>query len=320
MPKRRRAFVSTLACGIDGGAMAPGDWRRLRATTASLRTARTPAPRALAGVDCLLLDIGVAAPARLLDAAPDLRYVGVFGTGFAAVDVAAARRRGIVVTNVPHYATQAVAEFTMAAVLAELRGLHAAGANSGPPAAPAPHRELQGMAFGVVGLGSIGFEVARIASAGFGARVSYWARRRRPAAERRGLRYLPLEELLEGSEVISLNLALNAGTAHILNARRLAKIQRGALLVNFASAGLVDETAMLRLVKAKRFRVVVDHADELRPETLRALRRLPNARVYPPVAFETAQARRARAETFVSNIERFLRGRPRNVVTSLPNR
>jgi glycerate dehydrogenase len=317
MARRPKPFVSTVACGIDKDDLTGAEWVRLQATTGRLaRLARAP-PRGepLSSADCLLLDIDIEADAAFIEAALNLQYVGVFGTGFSTVDLKAARKQGVTVTNVPDYATQAVAEFTLAAALVELRHLHEAALVHPPPPSQLRGRELRGTRVGVVGLGRIGAAVARLASEGFGARVSYWSRTRRKGVERAGVSYMPLDKLLRESQVISLHLALNDGTANILNAGRVGDLPEGALLLNFASAGLVDQAALVRGVRAGRLRVVVDHADELRPATLRALRRLPGARIYPPIGYETEEARRARADIFLDNIERFLDGRPRNIVT-----
>ena len=316
MARRRPRLASVALCGVAEGELGRAASARLRATAARVKRGKPPlrAP-ALEGVSALLVDIGVPVPAEVIEGAADLRYIGVFGTGFAEVDVAAAARRRIVVTNVPGYATRSVAEFTVAAALSELRRLPAVHAGKTRDPARLRGRELAGRSLGVVGAGRIGAEVARIAHDGFGARVSYWSRHRKPALERGGIPYRPLDRLLGGSDIVSLHVALNEQTAGLLGARRLARLRAGCLVLNFASAGVVDTGALLKRLRAGDVGYALDHEDELPPGALRLLRRLPLVRLYPPIGYETEEARAARAETFVSNIEAFLEGRPRNVVS-----
>lgn len=275
--------------------------------------------RRLRSADALLLDVGEPAGLPLLKRAPNLQYIGIFGTGFAAVDVRSAKQRGVTVCNVPGYATEAVAEFAVGAVLAHLRDLHRA-ANRGRAGDLAYQgstgQELAGLPVGVVGLGQIGGRVAEIASRGFDARIVYWSRRRRPHAERGGVRYLPLDALLRQSAVICLHLELTEATRGILDARRIRLIPKGALLATFSPMGLIAVEPLLARLRRKELHLILDHGDELPPAVRRAMRRLPNCTLYPSLGYATERARERRASAFLSNIDGFLGGRPRNVLSA----
>jgi lactate dehydrogenase-like 2-hydroxyacid dehydrogenase len=313
-------FRCTVAVGLEAGGLSPEGWARIRATTRRLvvgdrvrRALRDVLPEA----DCLLLGLGERADRGTLERSPRLRYIGVLGTGYEGIDVAAAAERGVVVCNVPGYATEAVAEITLAAILGELRHVARslerarAGDLSGDGL---DGEELHGKVLGVVGMGRIGRRVAEVAVRGFGARVAYWSRSRRPEAGRAVARFMDLDRLLEQSDVVTIHLPLTEATAGLIDARRLSLLKNGAVVVNFSPMGLIELRPLLRHLRARRFTLALDHADDLTASARRALRALPNCRVYPPIAYRTAQARDARESIFVSNVEAFLRRRSRNRV------
>src|SRR5262245_773587 len=225
--------------------LAAEDWGALHALTGELHRCRSSdreLPARLAEADCLLVQLGVAVTADLLDAAPRLRYVGVFGTSMGRIDFAG--RRGIAVRNVPGFSTQAVAEFAVGIVLDHLRGLASARARAarGDFSEPARHgRELRGRKLAVLGLGSIGRRVAEIARDGFGAHVRYWSRTPRPDA---GIARMEVDELLADAEIVSVHLALTPETRRFLDAGRIARIPHGALLVHLAPPELLDVRAL----------------------------------------------------------------------------
>ena len=284
-------------------------WRRLTARAG--KVAQLPdrpgyERRLPPDTDALLVDLGVAVGRRQLAALPNLGYVGVFGTGFEAVDTPAAASRGVSVTNIPGYATEAVAEF---AVMAALREMRASGRG-------APGRELKGRPVGIVGLGRIGRRFADIARDGFGADVAFWSRSPKPAAGQAGLTRLPLKQLLSRSDLISVHLALNADTEGLLDASHIASIRRGAVVVCLSPLDLFEPQALHGALRRGAFSLVSDHGDSLSPARLRALRALPSVRFVRPVANMTDESNQARQETFVRNFERFAAGRPTNLVNA----
>lgn len=287
----------------------PEGWRRLRAVTVELDRRRSLDPElraSLAGADCLLVQLGVAVTPELLAAAPRLRYVGVFGTSTGRID-ALASRRGIVVRNVPGFSTEAVAELAIAIALDHLRDLCSARrrAARGDLSEPAAHgRELRGRRVGVLGLGAIGRRVAEIMSRGFGADVCAWSRTPRPET---GIPHLGLDPLLERSELVFVHVALTPETRGLLHAERIARLERGALFVLLAPPELCDVPALIARATEGSLFLATDHGDEMDAADLEALRGLEACALYPPIGYGTREARTARAERFLAEIEGFLR-------------
>jgi phosphoglycerate dehydrogenase-like enzyme len=286
---------------------APAEWRTLRESTGELDRCRSGDPELLARVadaDCLLVQLGVAVTPELVAAAPRLRYVGVFGTSTGRIDVGA--RREVCVRNVAGFSTQAVAEFAIAAVLEHLRDLSGARHRAARRDFAETSRhggELRGRRFGVVGLGAIGRRVAEIASRGFGARVQYWSRTARPES---GFERVELDRLLAESEVLAVHLALTHETRGILDARRVARIAGGALLVHLAPPELLDVEALVERVRAGSLHFITDHADEMEASYAADLSRLDACTLYPPIAYGTREATHARRERFLANLQSFL--------------
>ncbi len=165
------------------------------------------------------------------------------GVGVDNIDVAAATERGIPVVYAPGSTTTAVAEHAMMLMLAASRRLCTlnAAVHAGNWAIRNGWTsvELAGKTLGIVGLGDIGQRVATLATA-FGMQVAYWSRSSRDE----GLQYLPLDELLAQSDVVSLHVGLNAETRHLIGADTLARLKPGAILVNTARGGVIDQAAL----------------------------------------------------------------------------
>lgn len=189
-----------------------------------------------------------------IETASALRLIQKFGTGVNTIDLAAARANNVQVTNMPGANAPAVAELTLGLMLAGLRDLPAlhnatlAGiAWPGQPEAPAPAAELGGRQVGLVGYGAIAQRVATAAAA-LGAHVVHHSRR----TDRPG--WLPLDELLRTSDVISLHLPLDDDTVELLDRTRLSMLRHDALLVNTSRGGLVDHEALLELLENGQLR------------------------------------------------------------------
>ncbi|MBI1973633.1 hypothetical protein HYS54_02365 [Candidatus Micrarchaeota archaeon] len=267
--------------------------------------------------DCLLMQFLPKVDAGVIDSAPQLKYIGALATGYGNIDVGHAKRKGIVVSNVPGYATEAVAELVFAVVLERFRELGGAlqQVASGDVSESSffSTREIAGKKFGVVGAGRIGSRVAEIARA-FGADVCYWSRNRKPDLESKGVKFAELDKLVSECEIVSLHAALAKGTESLLNEARLNKLKSGALLVNLAPNELVDLNALDKRLAEGDLTYVMDHSDELSPEQLKMLQARKNCVIYPPIGYTTQEATRNKQEIFVSNIENFLAGKPANVV------
>lgn len=186
-------------------------------------------------------------------AGPGLRVIARYGAGTDNVDVAAATERGIVVCNTPGANDVAVAELTLALMLALARHIPAAhdGVRQGRWERPVG-MELRGKELGLIGAGRIGLEVARLARA-VGMTVTYCDPVRRPDAEARlGLRFAPLDEVLAQADVVSVHVPLTPATRHLIGARELSLMRPGALLINTSRGGVVDEGALLAALNEGR--------------------------------------------------------------------
>ena len=253
---------------------------------------------------------------------PNLRLVAVAATGTDNIDVAACRARGVVVSNIRNYAVHTVPEHTFALILALRRNLIAyrddvvRGLWHNAPQfclSGHPIRDLHGSTLGIFGEGAIGQGVARIAR-GFGMRVLF-ADHAPPKAA--GVEFTPAERVLAEADVVTLHLPLTRETRNLIGARELARMKPGALLINTARGGLVDEAALAQALHAGA--IAGAGFDVLSVEPPRQGNPLlelqaPNLIVTPHVAWSSAQAMQALADQLIDNVEAFVRGAPQNVV------
>lgn len=267
-------------------------------------------------------------PLRAADLAqlPDLKMIAVAATGTDIVDLAACRERGIVVSNIRNYAVHTLPEHTFALMLALRRQLVAYRADIeaglwqkserfclfGHPIA-----DLAGSRLGLLGYGALGKSVARIAKA-FGMEVIVHTRSPLPDAAGDGVREVGFDELLETSDILSLHLPLNDKTRNLISAKELIRMKRSALLINTARGGLVDETALadaLRsgVIAGAGFDVLVQEPPP--PDNVLLNLRLPNFILTPHSAWASSQAMQVLADQLIDNIEAWVAGAPRNVVS-----
>lgn len=279
-------------------------WRQLgelAGTVVRLDRGEPDIPARIADADGVIVGFAVPAGRELIDAAPELRYLGVASTAYDVVDIAYATDRNITVTTLPDYTTEPVAQFTIAVLLEQASGL-AEGRRqrqSGdffPLGFPA--RQFSGSNLGVVGLGTIGGRVAELGH-GLGARVAYWSRHRRDES---GYQYRALDDLLAWADFVSVNLALTPDTEGILDAARINAIKPGAVVVSTAPMALIDRAALARRLAREDIRVICNHAG---PEDIAELGRYPGFG-YPPLVYLTPQAHATMQELLVSNLRTFL--------------
>jgi phosphoglycerate dehydrogenase-like enzyme len=228
-----------------------------------------------------------------LAAAPRLRLIQKIGVGVNTIDLEAARRRGILVANMPGTNSQAVAEMTLMLMLAALRrvGYFDPMTRRGEGwdadlAAFDGIGEIAGRTVGLVGYGEVGRRLAPVLRA-LGARVLYTARTPRPdaAAERR-----TLADLLAESDIVSLHVPLNGETERLIDARALAAMKPGAVLVNTARGGLVDEPALIAALRSGRLRAAgLDVFAREPADAANPLFDLPNVVVMPHIAWLTPE-------------------------------
>jgi len=261
-----------------------------------------PPAEPLPGVDVLVEAVVAVGPAEL-DLLPDLRLVANYGVGYDRVDVGACRERGVAVTNTPGVLDAAVADLTLALILACRRHLVASDRfvregrwQRGWARPELLGRDLAGATLGVVGFGRIGRQVATRAQA-FGMRIVF---HRRTGG-------IPLDELLRTADVVSLHLPLTPETDGLVSRERLALLQDGATLVNTARGAIVDEDALVEELVPGRISAGLDvFADEPRvPERLLGL---PNVVLTPHVASATVETRAAMTRVLADNVLAFLRG------------
>jgi glycerate dehydrogenase len=238
---------------LDGYCLNPGDlsWDAVRAfgeTKVFGRTAAGEVAERAAGAEIVFTN-KTPLPAEVLGQLPELRYIGVLATGYNIVDVDAARRQGIVVTNVPTYGTASVAQFVFALLLELCQNVkvHAEAVRAGEWTQSAdwcftktPLVELAGMTMGIVGFGRIGRAVGRIADA-MGMQVVAADALRVDAPPYAGFRWLEIDELLALADVVSLHAPLVAETRGMINAGTLARMKPSAFLINTSRGPLVAD-------------------------------------------------------------------------------
>jgi D-3-phosphoglycerate dehydrogenase len=223
----------------------------------------------------------------VMDASPRLRIVARHGVGMDEVDVAAAKQRGLLVTRAPGSNTRAVAEHTLALILAltkELKPLGAVIASGGWRAAEAKVRDVAGLRLGLVGFGAIGQAVAQLALP-FGMRVAAFDPATPESAFATVARAASLGALATGSDILSLHCPLLPETRHLIDAAVLAALPAGALVINTARGGLVDETALAAAIDSGHLGGAgLDVFEDEPPPPDHALRRHPRVFVTPHVA------------------------------------
>lgn len=262
---------------------------------------------------------------EVMDACPSLRYIGVLATGYNVVDIEAAGEKGIVVTNVPSYSTQAVAQHTMALLLASASRVseYDAQVKQGAWTRSAdfcffvgPMEELAGKTMGVIGFGSIGQAVARAAQ-GLGLRVIVYTRTIREQMKRDfpDVRFVSLDELLSESDVISLHCPLTDKTKGMINEHAIARMKPGVRVINTARGPLVDEAAMTAALENGQVSCYM--ADVLSTEPPAAgnpLLHAPHTILTPHVAWAPRQTRERLRDVAIGNVQAYLAGKPRNTV------
>lgn len=258
---------------------------------------------------------------EVFDKCPNLKYVGLFATGYNNVDLAAASRRGAVVCNVPAYSTNAVAQHTFALILdyynkvAEYKKTVADGDWVNYKLFSyfyIPTTEIAGLTLGIIGYGDIGRKTAEIARA-FGMNVVTYTRSPQKVTD--GTRVCTLEELLSISDAVSLHCPLTPENGKMINAETLALMKPNALLVNTARGGLIDEQALAEALNEGRLGGA--RLDTLTYEPMREdcpLRGAKNCAITPHIAWAPIETRVRLLEKVTENLKAWINGKPINVV------
>jgi glycerate dehydrogenase len=303
---------------LDGYCLNPGDlsWDQLRAFGDVEVFDRTPAAQVVerAAGAAIVLTNKTPFPAAVLDQLPDLRYIGVLATGHNVIDTEAAKRKGIVVSNVPTYGTASVAQFVFALLLELCHHVqhHADAVRAGEWTSnpdwcfsKSPLTELEGKTIGIVGYGRIGRQTAHIAEA-FGMRVLWWDK---PP----GLS--SLDDLLSQSDVLSLHVPLTPETNKMVNASTLALMKPTALLINTSRGPLINESDLAEALNSGRIAgAALDVLSMEPPPANNPLLTAKNCLITPHMAWATTEARRRLMTTVIENVAAFMSGQPQNVI------
>lgn len=313
---------------LDGYCLNPGDlaWdalRRLGEVEVHDRTRVDEVLARAAGAQAVFTN-KTPLPGYILEQLPDLRYIGVLATGYNIVDVDAARRRGIVVTNIPTYGTASVAQFVFALLLELCHNVrvHADAVRAGEWSQNddwcfwrSPLVELAGKTMGVVGFGRIGRQTARIADA-MGMKVVANDTNRVDAPDYAGFRWTELDELLRESDVVTLHSPLFPETRGMINARTLARMKRTAFLINTSRGPLVvDQDLADALNNGVIAGAGLDVLSVEPPAAENPLLFSRNCLVTPHIAWATREARSRLMDLAIENVTAFLAGAPKNVIT-----
>lgn len=247
---------------------------------------------------------------------PKLRYIGVLATGYNVVDIEAARKRGIIVTNIPAYSTNSVAQMVFAHILNIVQQVdtYAKEVQEGkwtncPDFCYYNHSlmELAGKTIGIVGLGNTGMATARIASA-FGMKVVALTSK---TADRlpEGITPVSLDELLQESDIVSLHCPLTDSTRELINKTTLAKMKKSAILINTGRGPLVNEADLAAALNNGDIQAFgADVLSKEPPTADNPLLSAKNCFITPHIAWATIDARRRLMEIAAENISQFIQG------------
>jgi glycerate dehydrogenase len=308
---------------LDGYTLNPGDldWSELRSLGLCTIHNRTLPDEIIhrANEAEIVLTNKTVLSKEILEQLPRLRYIGVLATGYNVVDIAAAKKMNITVTNVPAYSTHSVAQ-TVFALLLELThhaGHHSAEVRNGRWSANPdfsfwdfPLVELRGKTFGIVGYGNIGQAVARIAAA-FEMNVVISTRTARTS----GGSFTDTETLLKNSDVVSLHCSLNDETQNLINTKRLAFMKPTAYLINTGRGGLIDEHALANALNDEQLAGAGLDVLSIEPPKDNPLLSAKNCIITPHIAWASRSARERLMDAVVHNVQSFIEGKPVNVVS-----
>lgn len=312
---------------LDGAALNPGDlsWQQFEKLGEVVCYDRTPDEMTIEriGTAQLILTNKTPITEEVLSACPQIRYIGALSTGTNVIDTAAAKQRRIVVTNVPDYSTEAVAQHTFALLLESTNhvGLHAQSVAAGDWVRSrdfcywkAPLKELAGQTIGLIGYGKIGRRVAQIARA-FSMQVQALARPGKSYEEQTDVRFVSMETLLATSDVVSLHCPLTTENSGMIGDGELKKMKRGAVLLNTARGPLVDEKAIAKALKDGTLGWY--GADVVQKEPMAQdspLLSAPHCLITPHIAWAAQESRARLMEIAAENLRAYLAGKPQNVV------
>ena len=313
-------------CVLDGLAANPGDlsWESLQQLGECVVYDRTTPDELLqraAGAEVLLTNKTVITASDMGNL-PSLKYIGVLATGYNVVDIDAARQRGIIVTNIPAYSTNSVAQMVFAHLLhiTQRVGHYAEENTRGRWSScsdfcywDTPLMELAGKRMGIVGLGNTGMATARIALA-FGMEVAAYTSKQAEELPQ-GITPCSMDELFATADVVSLHCPLTADTHHLVNAARLQTMKPTAILINTGRGPLVNEQDLAdALNQGCLMAAGLDVLSQEPPQADNPLLTARNCFITPHIAWATVEARTRLMEVAVENLRQYIAGTPVNNV------
>lgn len=258
--------------------------------------------------------------ARIMDECKNLKFITIFATGYNNIDVAAAKMRGIVVSNVPGYSTDSVAQHTFSFILELALNIskYNASVMGGDWAAQEkfcyfsyPLMEIKDKTLGILGFGTIGEKVAQIGKA-FGMKIIAYNRSEKAAS---GVEFVSLEELFKRSDFLSLHCPLNEGTKNIVNEKTLSLMKKSAFLINTARGACVNEEALSYALNNDLISgAAVDCLDIEPMKKNHIYLKTKNILITPHIAWATNESRTRLIGRVAENIKDFIEGNPINVV------
>ncbi len=268
------------------------------------------------GMDAMLCCSSEKLTAEVIPRLPDgVKMVATYSAGFDHIDLAAARDRGLVVSNTPGVLTDATADVTMLCILGAARQAHEAATTLRTgnwkrwEATTMLGIDLGGKRLGILGMGRIGQAVARRARA-FGMEIHYHNRRPLPDTEAQGATYHETaEDMLPAVDVLSLNCPLSPETHHFLDDRRIAMLRDGAVVVNTSRGPVVDDAALIAALRSGKVRAAGLDVFEGEPQVDPAYFDLPNAFLLPHVGSATVETRNAMGFKCLDNLDAWFAGR-----------
>lgn len=257
-------------------------------------------------------------PKDAFNASPNLKMISICQTGYNIIDIEAANEKGVIVSNVPGYATHSVAELVFALALDLMRKVRFVDSrlregnfdwrdNIG--------NQLMGKTIGVIGTGSIGTRVIQIANCFDMNVISFTDHPSEEKARKLGVRFVDLDTLLAESDIVTLHVPLTPSTEKMIGAKELEKMKKSAILINTARGKVVDEAALIKALREKQIQGAgLDVFEEEPLPVNNPLIWLENVVLTPHIGFVTHEALEKAISVCVANIERYIDGEPQNVV------
>lgn len=252
---------------------------------------------------------------EVIDRMPRCKIIANYAVGYNNIDVDYAKKKKIIVTNTPDVLTESTSDLAMTLVLAcarrmsEGEKLLRSGKFKGWKPKLLLGIELKGKNFGILGAGRIGTAVAKRAKS-FGTNILYADKNRNKSIEKElGAKKVSVKFLLHNSDILSIHLSLNNKTYHFLNQEKLNQLKKHSILINTSRGEVIDESALISLLKRKRIKAVGLDVFENEPNINPELKKFPNVIVLPHLGSATEEARNGMAELAVKNVINVINGK-----------